>query len=173
MDSPTNCPPATTPAAPLGTVAAPPIVPAPVSRAAAPSLPVQNAAQFLVKTLASSNQPITAQPDVVHGEDISLEEEKIVFAPGALYLVSYQLNAQPQDGSFAEISAEIDNELRPEFSSTQHFLSDQEQLYHAFLHHLFLLDTTQNDSPIALSLILHTDSTAPVPLKGNLLAFRL
>ena len=81
MDSPTNCPPATTPAAPLGTVAAPPIVPAPVSRAAAPSLPVQNAAQFLVKTLASSNQPITAQPDVVRGEDISLEEEKIVFAP--------------------------------------------------------------------------------------------
>lgn len=173
MDSPTNCPPATTPAAPLGTVAAPPIVPAPLSRAAAPSLPVQNAAQFLVKTLASSNQPITAQPDVVRGEDISLEEEKIVFAPGALYLVSYQLDAKPQDGSFAEISAEINNELRPEFSSTQHFLSDQEQLYHAFLHHLFLLDTTQNDSPVALSLTLHTDSTAPVPLKGNLLAFRL
>ena len=81
--------------------------------------------------------------------------------------------SQQEDGSFAEISAEIDNELRPEFSSTQHFLSDQEQFYHAFLHHLFLLDTTQNDSPVALSLTLHTDSTAPVPLKGNLLAFRL
>ncbi len=107
MDSPTNCPPATTPAAPLGTVAAPPVVPAPVSRAAAPSLPVQSAVQFLVKTLASSNQPIPAQPDVIRGEDISLEEEKIVSASGALYLVSYQLDAQPQSGSFAEISAEI------------------------------------------------------------------